>query len=257
MKNLYVCNTAGVGSVIAKYMDRLFGTKSLVVLRQVFDLYGFTTYGELWNCGATVFTLKCLLKARDFDIVHVNDFDKLINWLRKLYWRKPIVIHYHGDSIRGVWKEKQKYWKNADFVLYSVKDVENSNTPVNAVWLPNPVDTELFKPLGNKRKPKSALSMDNLLDKEKASKFAKEYGLELTIQRMGVPYMEMPSLLNKFEFYIDAKTRGFSMSKTALEALACGTRVINCHGKVVDKLPEEHKPENVCKKLMEIYRSLM
>jgi hypothetical protein len=60
MRVLHVCNTAGVASVIAKYMDRLFGTESLVVWRKVFDPYGLTTYGELWDCGAKEFALKCL-----------------------------------------------------------------------------------------------------------------------------------------------------------------------------------------------------
>ena len=70
-KVLYVCNTAGVGSVIAKYMNKLFSVETSVIARRVFDKYGLTTYGELEDCGPTMFTLKCLLKARRFDIIHI------------------------------------------------------------------------------------------------------------------------------------------------------------------------------------------
>jgi hypothetical protein len=103
MKVLHIWNTAGIGSIIAKYMDRLFGTKSLVVHRRVFDPYGFTTYGELWDCGAKMFALKCLWLARKFDIVHVHSFDKLILFLKFLYPKKPVVMHYLGSEIRGKW----------------------------------------------------------------------------------------------------------------------------------------------------------
>ena len=41
MRFLHVWNTAGVGSVIAKYMDKLFGTVSLVVHRRVLVDLGF------------------------------------------------------------------------------------------------------------------------------------------------------------------------------------------------------------------------
>lgn len=43
MRILHVWNTAGVASVIAKFMDRLLGTKSLVVHRRAFDLFSVTT----------------------------------------------------------------------------------------------------------------------------------------------------------------------------------------------------------------------
>ena len=257
MKIFHVHNVAGVACVIAEFMDRMFGTESLVVMRKVFDKYGLMTYGEAWDCGAKVFTAKCLWFARKFDIVHVHDFDKLVPLLKLLYRSKPVVLHYHGSRIRKRWKERKKYWDKADVLLYSVKDVESENMPETAVWMPNPVDTELFKPLNVNREPNSALSMDTYLDTEKALRYALEHGLKLTVKKADVPHRLMPSLLNRFEYYIDVKTTGFSMSKTALEALACGCKVINYHGKIVDKLPREHKPEHVVSELMEIYNKIL
>jgi len=83
-------------------------------------------------------------------------------------------------------------------------------------------------------------------------------GLKLEIVdrvRQPIPYMRLPTFLNSFEYYID---RNYipSLSKTALEALACGVKVIRWDGKIIKKLPEQHKPENVIRKLAEIYEDL-
>ncbi|MBS7606180.1 glycosyltransferase, partial [Candidatus Bathyarchaeota archaeon] len=139
MRILHIWNTAGVASVIAKFMDRLFGTKSLVVHRRAFDPFGVTTYGELWDCGAKTFALKCLVLARKFDIIHIHSFDKLIPYLKFLYPNKPIVLHYHGSDIRGKWLQKEKRWSKADAILYSTQDVVNEETPKIAIYSPNPV----------------------------------------------------------------------------------------------------------------------
>jgi len=37
LKVLHIWNTAGVGSIIAKYMDKTFGTESWVIMRKRFD----------------------------------------------------------------------------------------------------------------------------------------------------------------------------------------------------------------------------
>jgi hypothetical protein len=50
LKILHIWNTAGVGSVIAKFMDSMYPTESQVVMRKEFDKFGFTTLGEVWDC---------------------------------------------------------------------------------------------------------------------------------------------------------------------------------------------------------------
>ena len=45
------------------------------------------------------------------------------------------------------------------------------------------------------------------------------------------------------------------MSKTGLEALACGLQVLNHELKYVKGLPEEHKPEVVASKMLDIYNA--
>ena len=58
--------------------------------------------------------------------------------------------------------------------------------------------------------------------------------------------------MNKFEYFIDKHSLG-SMSKTGLEALACGLKVVRWDGKVLNKLPKEHEPKNVLQRLAKIY----
>ena len=256
IKILHIGNTAGIGSIIAKYMDKFFGTESLVVNRRASDPYGLTTYGELWYCGAKMFTLKCLWLARRFDIVHVHYFDKVVPFLKFLYPRKPVVLHYHGDDIRGKAKERSRYYRRADFIIVSTYDL--LETLPAAVHIPNPVDTDLFYPKTNyKRKPKSALAFCYHLDEKKAINYAQKYGLQLTFLERNIPYKEMPKILNRYEYYVD-RTEISSLSKTALEALACGCKVINWKGEIVyPPLQEQHTPQKVCNQLYKIYHKLI
>jgi len=262
MKILHVWNTAGVGSVIAKYMDRLFGTQSSVVYRRVFDPYGLTTYGELWDCGAKMFVLRCLLKARRFDIVHVHSLDKIVPLLKMLYPEKSIVLHYHGTDIRGKWTLKQKYWSKADLILYSTMDLLDDETPKYAVYTPNPVDTEIFHPADTKPSPKTAFHFSYNAD-DIAAKYAEKHGLKLTIydkEKQGaIQHSRVPEVLCRYEYYIDVKRTADGilikgpLSKTGLEALACGLKVITWNSEIIKGLPLENHPENIAEQICNLY----
>jgi len=251
MKVLHVHNVAGVACVIAKFMDRIFYTESLVVMRKVFDKYGLMTYGEAWNCGVKVFALKVLLLARKFDIIHVHDFDKIVPWLKRFY-SKPVVLHYHGTRIRRRWKERKRFWSKADVVFVSTQDLLE-DAPKSVIYVPNPVDTDLFYPKTNcNRKPKSALALRYHLDEKRAINYAQKYGLQLTFLERNIPHKKMPKVFSRYEYYID-RTEIPSLSKTALEALACGLKVIRWDGRMVAGLPKQHTPKDVCEKIYRIY----
>lgn len=74
-----------------------------------------------------------------------------------------------------------------------------------------------------------------------------------------VPYHKVPDLLNKFEYYIDIKVINDkvipAMSRTGLEALACGLKVFNHELRIVERLPDEHYAIYVAKEALQHYES--
>jgi hypothetical protein len=70
----------------------------------------------------------------------------------------------------------------------------------------------------------------------------------------------MPNFLKKYDIYIDIKIVNAqileSLSKTGLESLACGLKVLNYKLEYLDKLPEIHNPVKVVNKLQNIYNGI-
>ena len=99
-----------------------------------------------------------------------------------------------------------------------------------------------------------------------ATKLAEKHELKLTIHPRNKLFLDMPDLFNQFSWYIDTKRnkagtllcrRGDSGSKTGLEALACGLKIINSDGEIRVGLPSEHRAENAVRALRPIYMKLM
>jgi len=260
LKVLHIWNTAGVASIIAKYQAKLLGWKTWVITRRQYDRFGLTVYGEAISCRARIFKLISLIKSLNYEIIHVHSLDEIIPLIKKILpWRK-VIIHYHGSDIRGRWRERERYWSMADLVLVATPDLLE-NAPKTVTYLPNPVDTELFKPIPELRRPGTALYIVKHHEDEDVNwprRVAEKLNLKLTIRdrlKEPIPYRELPKILNQFEYYID---RNYikSLSKTALEALACKCKVVRWDEKVIEKLPEKHKPENVVMKLRELYEQI-
>ena len=156
--------------------------------------------------------------------------------------------------------------KLANEILVSTPDLL-SLLP-KAKYLPNPVDVDHFS--------KDNVSYDNLDRKaltiktesgdiEKTLQYCKENNIELKIEifdRTKTPlvYERVPNLLKKYKVYVDIRVVNDkileSLSKTALESLACGLKVLNYKLEYVDKLPEMHNPVNVIKQLQNIYNKI-
>jgi glycosyltransferase involved in cell wall biosynthesis len=257
---LHIWNTAGVASVIAKFTDRGFATRSTVITRKAADRVGLTNYGRAYGDGAAMFFTRALITARGANLVHVHSLDRIVPWLKRLYG-KPVVMHYHGTDIEGRWKEKAGRWSRADYVAVSTPNLLEGG-PSSAVYVPNPVDTDIFKPHGAPTNPKSAVSFRYGMDHE-AEIAAMKLGLTLNwLDRWSVPHDRMPETLSEFAYYIDmrkppAHVEARSVGKAALEALACGLRVVDWEGKVIEGLPAENEPLNVASKWNEIYAKLL
>lgn len=258
MKILHIWDLAGVANIIAKFMDRLYGTESHVMSRKAFDEFGSNIYTSPMNDGAVMFYIKALLKAREYDIIHVHALDKIIPFL-KIFHNKLVVINYYGSSMRTKWKVRRRQWSRADLVLYSTQDLVTDETPREAMWLPCPIDTDLFYPRPHNTHG-TAVTFEYEAN-DLANKYARNHGLTLTISKRIVPYLKMADFLSQYEFYIDVKRwRGKvteAISKTGLEALACGCNIIRWDGQIVSELSPEHRAENLVRKLYEIYQGIL
>lgn len=257
---LHVWNTAGVASVIAKFTDRQFQTRSTVITRRAVDRVGLTTYGKAYGDGPAVFFLRALLMAGSADVVHVHSLDRIVPWVKRFYG-KPVVMHYHGTDIEGRWGEKESRWRRADYLAVSTPNLLEG-APSSAVYLPNPVDTDLFKPRGVDRDPESAVSFRYGMDAE-TEEAAKKLGLKLTwADRWSVSHDEMPDLLSRYSYYIDMRKppghiQARSVGKAALEALATGCRVVDYSGNIIDLLPAENDPAKVVALWHDVYLGLL
>ena len=261
MRVLHIHNVAGVSSLLARHMDRQFATQSLVVTRKALDRYALTDYGVVWECGATEFAIRCLLKARWFDIVHVHDFDKMVGYLKFLYSRKPVVLEYHSHRFMNGWSERGEPWRRADRVLVSTPNLLG-NAPSGVTLLPNPVEVARFRHLETRVEGTAAYFIKHKKDEEVAEVVKKEaaaMGLVLQVfdvRKQAIPHEKMPSVIGKLGYLFDQHYCN-ALSKTALEALAQGCKVVRWDGQVVEGLPPEHLPETSAAKLHSIYRELL
>ena len=73
-------------------------------------------------------------------------------------------------------------------------------------------------------------------------------------------YEEIPNFLTKYDIYVDVRIVNDKIlenySKTALESLASGLKVLNYKLEYIDKLPEIHYPVNVVRQLENIYNKI-
>jgi hypothetical protein len=246
-------------------MDRTCGTESEVIMRKAFDKFNFTSdYGKVWDVGATDFVFRALAEARKYDVIHVHSLDRIVPNLKRLYPRKPVVMHYHGVGQTILWSKTESRWKKADAVLIFGAD-QLANAPPNVQVSETPVDLDKFHPMAQPPVPGTALHIEFGED-ELARKLAEEYHVKLTIhdsKKNPIEHSKFPDFLSRHEYYIDVKNDWYNrgirlncMSKTALEALAVGSKVIK-PDRLITSLPEENRPEVVVRKIYTLYESLL
>ena len=178
-------------------------------------------------------------------------------------YRLRLIQMGYYKSLQKLRVESQKL---ADEILVSTSDLL-SLLP-NAKYLPNPVDVEHFSKanVSENRSDNNALTIKTETGNiEQTLQYCKENNINLKIDvfdRTKTPLLhsEIPNLLKKYETYVDIKIVNNelleSLSKTGLEALACGLKVLNYKLEYLDKLPEMHNPTNVVDQLENIYKNV-
>jgi glycosyltransferase involved in cell wall biosynthesis len=154
--------------------------------------------------------------------------------------------------------------EQADAVIVSTPDLLELCSRDDAYYLPNPVDTDHFKvdPTSENGK-KEALTIDSeATNIQHTINYCKRNNVEVEIEtydrtRRPIAHSEMPNFLKKYRIYVDIRFVDNQMlenlSKTALEALACGLSVLDYKLAVRRGLPSKHDPMNVVKTLSTIY----
>jgi hypothetical protein len=133
--------------------------------------------------------------------------------------------------------------------------------------LPNPIDTDHFtnKKLTKERSvdvSKGVIVNSEVTNIELAMNYCKHKKINLNIDiydrtKNPIYYKDVPNFLKKYDVYVDLRfvDRKLlkNLSKTALEALACGLKVLNYKLEYMNNLPSEHCPTNVVTILSSIY----
>ena len=265
-KILHVWDIAGVGSIISKYQKKL-GYTSRVIKRKSFDKLGITQYYKetLWDTSAKLFVSKAIAEARKYDIIHLHDAWWAIKPIKILYPSKKIILHYHGSFLRETPLSKRKnFEKKVNAILVSTPDLLDFEFFKNPIYLPNPVDIELFSPRNIPKNNqgvsflKKGMSHNQLADKLKKNGIEIEFE-SISSEDRNVPYWEMPDFLAKYQFYLDIPIINEKIiphsTLTGLQALSLGLTVIDYNFQPIETLPEKNRPENVIQQLQEIYDS--
>lgn len=261
MKVLHIFNWAGVPSLLIKGL-RQKGHEADLIVRQE-SRYNFP-YEKVVNLSARDFFFHILKLSQKYDLLHIHGLNYLKQFNIDVFALKTIrvkfVLHLHGTRLRLNHDRLivKLALKLSDALLVSTPDLLSYCT--SAIWLPNPVDP-IFKPFENLQRRGKALYFRHWYEPEKENlvkKMCREMGLELTIPDKPIPYSMMPHFLNQFEVFFDRFTIP-SLSKSALEALARGCKVISWKGPVTN--PEEiiknHSLIVVTEKLLEIYKKIL
>jgi hypothetical protein len=263
LRILHVWDQAGVACILARHHRRL-GHEVRILKRAGYDPFGISQfYGEpLVDIDGKEFLKLAAKEASKYDVVHVHSLYKIVPDLRKKYRDKKIILHYHGSEVRGKQDDslRKEAEDKADAIIGATKDLqEHAN---NMVHVPNPVDTEHFKPNGNVASDKAFTIRTTKGDAQWVLDYLKRNGIGLQVEVTDreanpIPYSHVPDFLRRYGIYVDIKYIDGNLlkapSKTGLESLACGLRVLNYKLEYMEGLPQEHRPDAVARKMLETY----
>lgn len=264
MKILYLWNTAGVFTPVAEWLiDN--GHDAKIVHRTSFDIYKQTSKSRaaVMVGRALHFYTTALKLIRSFkpDIIHISSSVKMLVLARALAWRTPIIFTYHGSDARNpTGKPHPQVSGLADYIHVTTPDLKPYGN-----WIDRPIDPAFYYRGGRQKGTallfyKSHFFVDN---RSVAQEWCNERGIKLMVlddshPQFPIPNDLMPIVLSKCEFYLDWKNQKdelYALSKTALEALACGCKVI--HDSDTEHIIYPHNFQNVgVEPYITLYKSL-
>ena len=187
---------------------------------------------------------KLLLKIKNYnpDLIHAH-YLGYSGMIAKISGRK-YIIHVHGSDVRNKTLSFFQEWvlENAICIVYSTPDLKQFLSK-RAIYLQTPIGNQFINMKINR-------VINDAFRPVKYEKNMNFYAIK------DLDYKEMPLILNRIKIFHDRKTIK-SLSKTALEALACGCKVIDFNGNQHIIFPEKHRADNVAFKLYQIYKCVL
>jgi glycosyltransferase involved in cell wall biosynthesis len=163
----------------------------------------------------------------------------------------------------------------SDLIIVSTPDLlqyVSTRRGIKKIYLPNPVDSDLFNPSiipsvnSDDSLRAEAVTMDTeVTNMPWVHNYLKINNINFDIDvydRIKHPlmYTELPGFLKRYKIYVDIRYVDgkilHNLSKTGLEALACGLDVLDFDLKFRHGLPIEHCPLTAVSKLSEEYAQL-
>jgi len=230
---------------------------------------------------ALIFTIRKIFGNSKKIILHYHGTDirgfknknsSKISIFQNITNKKKLFVHKIKNRL---WLVKRGYYKPfstesqklANDILVATPDL--LTLVPHAKYLPNPIDLDHFSKRNDdnyNRSINNALTIKTATgDIQKTLEYCKINNVRLKIDifdRTKTPlwYEEIPNFLKKYDIYIDVRIVNDKIlenySKTALESLACGLKVLNYKLEYIDRLPEIHYPVNVVSQLENIYNKL-
>jgi len=268
LKILHVWDQASTASVIAKWQRKIYNHSTAVIKNAKHDKLKDTSYyGGFIVKNKYLFVIRAILLARKFDIIHLHDAWFMVVPLRILYPHKKIVMHYHGSMVRAELKGKKFRLKNekfVDYIIVSTPDLLEFDYSKQPYYIPNPVDTDLFKPIKTLSNGKALISLKKNQSSSRTLMELQKHGFDVTLEtiprELRTDYSNFPSRLMMYEYYADLPFVNGKMvranSATGLQAMSMGLKVISWDYTVSNTLPDYHQPENVVREIEKIYAKI-
>ena len=255
----HIVNVCNIASILAK-CQRAMGHDAEVFMGNRRDPLRFWDYKQTWD----ILDPESVAEAvKDRDIIHIHAWTHLAVFLRDVLPDKCIIMHYHGQDVQTY----MNFIKTAaDVTLCCRDDLDRGGF----VTVKNPVDLSWWKWSrhdGNRvfwSKSEDSLRMDAA--EERIKEFCRQEGLKFHLLNRRYdwgPYRRMQWLYDNHDVYVEYQTfvdysKGFTLSMTALEALACGLKVYYLPDqRWITEFPMDQDSWVVADKVLKIYEAAL